>query len=93
MLLYILRAHKIEIGNSLLNSCILLEVNSSFQVANGKVAVLDDNVWYHVHNLGASGVEKKCNTTAYNTVEGMSLIIKVEHSLIQTYIGFYFWRE
>lgn len=44
MLLYILRAHKIEIGNSLLNSCILLEVNSSFQVANGKVAVLDDNV-------------------------------------------------
>lgn len=85
MLFYILRAHKIEIGNSLMNSCILLEVNSSFQVAQGKVAVLDDNVWYHVYNLGESGVEEKCNTTAYNIIEGVSLIIKAEHSFIQTY--------
>lgn len=68
-----------------MNSCILLEVNSSFQVTNGKVGIFKDNVWYPVHNLEKSRAEEKCNRTVYNIVEGVILIKKVEHSFMQIY--------
>jgi hypothetical protein len=32
------------IGNSFVNGCVRLEANSSLHIANGKVAMLDENV-------------------------------------------------